>query len=392
MLLRKRAHVLIAQLWHKWERMMKWLVDADTPKVDEPFQEPNIIQAEGATTEVINVNGQFYRTYTFTSSGLFVVGQPADMEVLCVGGGGAGGYGWATGTAGAVTVVSASTGETQPGGAIGRAGGGGGGAVLQAKTQDIGGTNLTPAAYAITVGAGGQPNETAGGDSKVSFVISKSTTPGDPFPTDYADAVANFSPFNDIYVAQGGGRGGIVTTTADDGTAGGSGGGGSSLFDSTIYSDDTGAGGRGVTGQGNSGADGIDTYSGYAGGGGGAAGPGKAGSDPDLGPDGGAGFPSSITGKVVNYGGGGGGCGINRRPGIGGLGGGGQGWAFFATPTGTTRGYFFQNTPVNTAGTDGFGGGGGAGGYFNLSPNRVIAGAQPGGSGVVIIRFKIEAP
>lgn len=366
---------------------MTWLVDADTV---EPlvFQQLTVNESlTDGTSSVINVNGQFYRVHVFTSDGLFVVDNPGNAEILCVGGGGGGGAGFFVGSPGSKVIVPASTGETGTTRAVGRAGGGGGGGVVN-TTSFLGLNPLQQACYAITVGDGATPAQDAGEDSKVSFVTSAG--PGDPFPTDYADAVANFSPFNDILIAKGGGTGGYTSTaTVNDGKDGGSSGGGASLGNSDTFADDVSDAGRNTVGQGNVGANGIKVGTCHAGGGGGAVSRGKAGADPDLSPDGGDGLTSSITGKAVTYGGGGGGCG-DFRSGQGGLGGGGIGAFIHVTDTGA---FSSSTSPVNSAGTDGLGGGGGAGGFYNTTNSlRLIIGAQPGGSGVVIIRYPIASP
>lgn len=223
-------------------------------------------------------------------------------------------------------------------------GGGGAGGLLSGSVQ------LTPQSYAITVGAGGAGaplnSGTAGtnGSNSLAFGLT----------------------------AIGGGGGGSYPATPTS-ISGGSGGGAPYL----------GTSGAGTTGQGFAGG---ATNSGpnQGGGGGGAGGVGTStlGISPTVGPAGGPGMSSSITGTAVLYAGGGGGGGDiyggSGGSGIGGAGGGG--------PTGGQGAIYGGGAIGSTSGTDALAntgsGGGGAGGY-----STSIKGGN-GGSGIVIVRYK----
>ena len=148
-------------------------------------------------------------------------------------------------------------------------------------------------------------------------------------------------------VAIGGGRGGGHRGGAS-GANGGSGGGSGGQYSGT----DNNGSGTGTPGQGHNGGKSTS----YAGGGGGGAGqPGIGASVWQVGGKGGDGLQFYISGDLKFYGGGGGGF----PNGSGGLGGGGS---------------------AGIAGQANTGGGGGGGKMTGLR-------AQPGGSGLVIIRF-----
>lgn len=149
-------------------------------------------------------------------------------------------------------------------------------------------------------------------------------------------------------VAIGGGRGGGHRGGAS-GANGGSGGGSGGQYSGT----DNNQNGLGVSGQGNSGGKSVS----YGGGGGGGAGKsGEGASVWQVGGNGGDGLPFYIDNGLLKYYGGGGGGFPN---GLGGIGGGGS---------------------AGVAGQVNTGGGGGGGKTTGLR-------AQPGGSGVVIIKF-----
>ena len=262
------------------------------------------------------------------------------------------------------------------GGGGGGSGGGGGGGVLQKS-----GYSVSPGAtFSIRVGAGG-----AGGEGGLRRANAGALPGGS-------------SELNGI-VAFGGGGGGAPysgSTTSQNGASGGG-----SRFDCDTVPcarwGELGNAGRGTPGQGNSG--GTATYSSYGagGGGGGAGGAGFNTVQEHIGGNGGVGISSSITGQSLFYGGGGGG-GINDNTnsyvgrnvdgtiyrnasrstttggGRGGQGGGGTGSSYGYAGSG-------QGTAQNaTAGEANTGGGGGG-----VDPEDI--GGQPGGSGVVIIRW-----
>ena len=174
--------------------------------------------------------------------------------------------------------------------------------------------------------------------------------------------------------AFGGGSGGSESATAGwrNGGNGGSGGG-------TSYNGVTV--GTGTAGQGNAGGLGTSGGNNWTGGGGGGAG-GVGGNASKFYPGyGGPGVAYSITGNIEYYGGGGGGSSQNSGGGtvfigMGGIGGGGTG---AADPTGSTA-LIGQNGAPNT------GGGGGAQADVTGSGGT---GKGDGGSGVVILRYRV---
>lgn len=161
-------------------------------------------------------------------------------------------------------------------------------------------------------------------------------------------AAGNNSSFLDM-VSMGGGQGGFY----GNGLSGGSGGGGA-VFGTVHIRFENFVGGDGTPGQGFQG--GAPGGGGYPpcgpGGGGGAVSPGGKGSQDGVGGPGGHGFPSTITGELVYYAGGGSGKGPN---GIG----------------------------TNSQGYTGYGAGGG----YDLSESNYCnrLSAQPG---VLIIRYE----
>ena len=225
---------------------------------------------------------------------------------------------------------------TGSGGSQKGGGGGGGGGVRCTVGATGGGGSLETAlsliaqAYTVTVGAGG-------------------TGTGSTYGTQGSNSV-----FSTI-TATGGGFGGGSGNSA--GGTGGSGGGGS----------ENGAGGSGTVNQGYAGGTG-GSQGGAGGGGAGAVG---ATGGASSGGNGGNGVTTSISGTSTTYGGGGGGAAYTSggaNGGSGGTGGGGTG------PNSNGSGYV-----AATANT----GGGAHGGNGNM-------GAQdPGGSGIVIVRYAV---
>jgi hypothetical protein len=288
------------------------------------------ISATGGSTSTVNCGA--CKVHTFTSPGTFCVSSLSSIAAnntvsyIVVGGGGGGG-----------SV---------------RGGGGGAGGFREDKSPatpytasplDGAGTiTVTATGFPITIGAGGS---------------------GGTIPSGAASSGSN-SIFSTI-TAAGGGKGAGAGQTPTP--AGGSGGGGVG-----------GSGGSGNTPsvsppQGNNGGSGTTSACYGAGGGGGATAAGTNGTG-SAGGSGGAGATTSITGSPVAYSGGGGGSGYQGIPvGTGGTGGGGN--------AGTAGG------PAG-AGTTNRGGGGGGGFSPNVGIQPVSVGAA-GGSGVVIIRYKI---
>ena len=190
------------------------------------------------------------------------------------------------------------------------------------------------------------------------------------------------STFNSITSEGGGGGGTGSPSSSTDGQPGGSGGGGNGGYGAPGY---PGGAGNGNTPpvsppQGNNGGGGVVVtpgIGGYAGGGGGGATAAGAAANRPTGAagEGGAGASTSITGASVAYAGGGGGSGGNptNNHGAGGVGGGGAGIGPGA---------------CGNAGTANTGGGGGGIGDACGSPTPRLGGL--GGSGVVIIRYKVQ--
>ena len=333
----------------------KGWVTTDTGNSTDVFESPSIIATGGTIT-----NTPTCRIHTFTGPGTFCVSAIAanaannEISYLIVGGGGGGGS------------------NNNPGGP-GGGGGGGAGGFREVKTPvtpytasplDGYGTpsnrvTVTAQGYSIIVdggGAGGPSfnNGTAGGVSSGFGIISaggggggKSGPGGSPNPGSAGGAGGS-----------GGGGGGAPTS-------GGSGGAGNTP---PVSPNQGFTGGNGSTGGYGGGSGGGATVVGY-----------NAVSSPGGNPD----APSKSTGATTSInqtptafaggGGGGGWCGGTAPGNVGGVGGGGQG-AFGPFPAGAT---------TATAGTDNTGGGGG--GMFNSSG----AAGKNGGSGIVIIRYKI---
>jgi hypothetical protein len=220
-------------------------------------------------------------------------------------------------------------------------------------------TSLSCDVLQIAGGGGGQAG--GGGAGGLAYTSSNSLSATNYTVTIGAgganDASGVNSSFGALTAAVGGGGGSGWGTV---GKNGGSGGGGGSVSGTTVN------GGTGTSGQGNNGGSGVSER---AGGGGGASAVGSNGVGGGSGGAGGAGSSAysswasaTTTGVSGAYAGGGGG-GANGTGGAGGSGGGGTGSN--ASPTAGT---------VNT--------GGGGGGAYN-------AAGQPGGSGIVIIRYAV---
>lgn len=295
----------------------------------------NVRGSGGTVTEVntpiIGTGGSIstqgiYTVHVFTGNGTFTPPSGlGSLDVLIVGGGGGGG-GYRRGS------------------------GGGGAGGLRWET----GVTVNQPSYSVQIGAGGaggttSNNATGDGESGGDTAFGALTAVG----------------------GGGGGRGDQGTTGASGG-AGGSGGGGGS----TNSNNNPRPGGAGTVGQGNAGGAGNTSSNGNnqsGGGGGGAGAAGAAGSNGAAG-GGGIGTDFSATfGTGVGEagwfaGGGGGGKRNNQTIGIGGQGGGGNG---------------ANSDAPATAGDANTGGGGGGGGN---SGGGTYPG-QPGGSGIVIVRY-----
>jgi hypothetical protein len=221
------------------------------------------------------------------------------------------------------------------GGGAGKDGAGGGGA----GGFVTGTTILSTTTYPISVGAGGAKSITVGGQA----------SDGGP------------STFNSI-TALGGGGGGSKQANGRNGASGGGGGHPATYI-----------GGTGVSGQGFGGG------SSSAAGGGGGGGAGAVGANfVTTAGNGGIGKQSSINGILQYYAGGGAGGAWNAEGGTGGLGGGGNGGS--GAPLSIAR-------ATGQPGTINTGGGGGSAGYDSVGGQEMFAGN--GGSGIVIIRYRI---
>ena len=310
--------------------------NADLPR-------PSFISATGGTVSTVNCGA--CKVHTFTGPGTFCVsaisGTPANNQVsyLVVAGGGGGGQGGGGGGAGGFREVKAPTtpytaspldGYSTPGNII----------------------TVTATAFPVQVGGGGP-----GSGSPIGPAIAPGTT-------------GTNSNFSTIISAGGGGAGSHGSVAGATGGSGGGNGNGSAASGQSAKAGNTPSTTppQGQPGGASANPNGPPAFGGSGGGGAGAAG---GASSSSAGGAGGAGVATSINGSSVTRAGGGGGsvyAGCNQ--GAGGSGGGGAGGP--------------GNTPgVGTAGACNTGGGGGGGGYFSNG-----AGAN-GGSGIVIIRYKI---
>jgi hypothetical protein len=246
----------------------------------------------------------------------------------------------------------------------------------------------------VVAGGGSGGSRHAGGGGAGGLIYNSSFLVSAPVNVTVGDGGASISGsvqgingsnsvFSTLIAIGGGGGGRDITQPAGNG---GSGGG---QFGTSPT-------GQGTPGQGNNGGLGsqpsnfngsIYTYGGegtYGGGGGGGAGAVGTNSTSSTGPGitagaGGIGLQYSISGTPTYYAGGGGGgatttSGSGSTGGAGGLGGGGAG------------GGSVNNLTNGQAGTDGTGGGGGAGGF--TSGTNFASGK--GGSGIVIVRYKLD--
>ena len=297
-----------------------------------------ILTSSVTPTTITGTDGNQYSLHTFNSSGSFTITTAGLFDLFIVGGGGGGG------------AVSS---------AVGTGGGGGGGEVYELYQMYMPAT-----AYTVTVGAGGSArnnvNSASAGDagignrSRIFITATPSTAPffyalgGGAGLSQYrTDQI--YQVRIDSYAATGGGSGGYIYGAQV---------GGSSLIG-------LGSGGSGIN----------DSNYAASGGGGGAGGNGGdyTGSGATFkGGVGGAGVNSSFSGSSVGYGGGGSGGHATTQ----------------AVSTATHGGGTGSNSSgsVATAGTANRGGGGGGCGRQNLEPASY---AQNGGSGVVMVRYRI---
>ena len=301
----------------------------------------SFISATGGSTSTVNCGA--CKVHTFTSPGTFCVASLSSVAAnnvvsyIVVGGGGGGG-------------------------SIRGAGGGAGGfredkspatPYTASPLDGAGSITVTATGFPITVGAGGSGGTTS--------------------PSAAGDGSA--STFSTITAAGGGRGGGGPAGPSSTRTGGPGGSGGGSVDGQTIGSGNTPS----VSpSQGSNGGPGASSDNLGAGGGGGATATGTQGfplsGSGGSGP-GGAGATTSITGSPLAYAGGGGGSGYACiSAGAGGSSVGGNG----ATAGGAAG-----------AGTVNRGGGGGGGFQPNVGISPPVSTGGAGGSGVVIIRYKI---
>jgi len=222
----------------------------------------------------------------------------------------------------------------------GASGGGGGGGVVEDSIS------LTEGTYSVIVGDGGLNPEYTG-------MPFKGANGGDS------------SAFG--FAAEGGGGGGAYVDDNSVGNNGGSGGGGGGGINGSDM-----AGGAGASSQGFAGGDGRGgaAYQRAGGGGGGAGAAGESAPASGVGGSGGSGKTVDFRGASETLGGGGGGAGS----GSGGTGGGGDGAGV-------------GGEPLPVAGTPNTGGGGG--GSLSTTQTRAPEETGPGGSGIVMVRYKV---
>ena len=321
--------------------------------------------ATGGNTSAGIEPGNGYTYHVYTTPGNFVVtGEPGTVEYLCVGGGGGGG-------------------GTNVGG------GGGGGAVRTGSVADLG-----PGTYAITHGAGGTSTPVNvslqwgrgnnGGNSVIAFPSPITSDGGggggagnrapQAYPSDDGGVGYKDAPYSGNGSAGGGGW--RTGQGGSGGTYGNNGGNANGPGDGDGPGGSTAAGGGGGFGGAGESAPSYPSDGVSAGGNGGPAGPewGAPHITADISP----GDWDPVVGPTGVYGGGGAGGGDNfpeaspNAPGGGGKG-----------STGGCSGGS-QNSTGGSAFTGG--GGGGGGGCEGTDPPSPTAG-QPGGSGLVVIRY-----
>jgi len=313
------------------------------------------ISASGGTI----TNSGNCRIHTFTGPGTFTVNSAAvcaannAVSYLVVAGGGAGGGAYA-------------------------GGGGGAGGFRELKTP------VAPYTASPLDGYPSSPNRIVVSAQGYPIVVGGGGT-GIPGPcTSNRGGSGGVSTFSTITSAGGGGGGSGANTNRPikPGVAGGSGGGGMGNCGTAA-----GSGGAGNTPpttppQGQNGGGSSTSGPAYGGGGGGGAGEvGETGTNTKYG-RGGAGVSTQITGSALSYAGGAGNGTLSPYPASGG---GGD-----ASPCGTGGAGGGGGSPAATGGAGGNGTdnrGGGGGGGSTQPPSGVASGN--GGSGVVIIRYKI---
>ena len=317
--------------------------------------------ASGGSVTTLTVDNDIYAVHAFYNTGTstFSVSNPGSasfgsntLEYMVVGGGGSGGSDMG--------------------------GGGGAGGYLAGNFPAVAGN------YAVIVGAGGSGNN-AGVNNRRGWEGGRSSLIGNGTNLVAFGGGGGASNHN-----QGGNAAGGVNNGVTVGSGGGcSGGGGNAQSNAGINGTYGGSRrGTGTPGQGNDGGTGSGTW--YPGGGGGSAEAGR--SNPGKGGDG---TLNNILGPNYYWAAGGGGSnysayGANR----GGRGGGGGGAANNisngggdAINNGSTGGGGSTNSQTNRPGGNAganTGSGGGGGSHYN-SNNR----GGSGGSGIVVIRYKI---
>jgi len=240
--------------------------------------------------------------------------------------------------------------------------GGGGGGAGQYATGGGGGAGGYRTSYGTATGGGGSTESSQEILLATNYTITVGA--GGAGSTQGSDSVMGHSTGN--ITSTGGGRGGYRNAGVFNGGPGGSGGG---MVAQAGYS--SGAAGEGIRTaspvQGFNGSGQYNNGTTWYGGGGGGAGSQPTATYQDC-SNGGNGLPNAITGTSVTRGGGGASGGLIANqdsltgPGTGGTGGGGD---------------------YNVAGTTNTGGGGGGRNSNSSSVNQ----GQPGGSGLVVMRY-----
>lgn len=308
--------------------------------------------------------GTFYRSHLFTSTGTFTVTQlsedyPAEVEyVVVAGGGGAGGYGGSPATYRAgVAKGSPSIFDNGGPNPIPTTGGGTGGNYSVSNPNGPGGSGG---------GGAGQPGPANG--------------PGSPGTANqgYAGGTGYYSPPN---FWRGSGGGGAGSTGYDGGPDpdNGSRGGTMAMGGDGIYTKILNGVNLGLAGGGSGGGRRDPEGSGYE-----NVGP--------SGPYGGGGGGFSVTGEngLQNTGGGGGGGGGGAGSGGGGAGGYRSSVSGESSGGGASAEPAFTVTAGPTSYTVTIGAGGnGSAKYGNPGATKTDGGGGDGGSGVVIVRYRI---
>jgi hypothetical protein len=362
-----------------WENNVSWryrgsgaggsgIVVIRYPITPIPDFVPTIATGGDEINDVVDKDGH-WRVHKFTSTGTsnFSVTQVGThgIEFLVIAGGGSGGNGGTTNANG----------------------GGGAGGVVHCTSYELQNTGDIP----VTVGAGG---------ARI------------PYRQDNNGNEGQDSYFGNFRARGGGGGGGRGSGGSRNSTPGGSGGGGAEYNNTqgnnntqpAVTTGDANGPTIGAAGFGNRGAKRWQRWTGGGGGGAGTFGiDGSWQTYPLRAGDGGLGYYSTIEGEPKWYAGGGGGGANSTEKSGDGWHGGGRGfgrttyWDWNSGFTNQDNGGFQDPRTLGNRGSlDGLpntGGGGGAGTYWeNNASNWRYRGSGAGGSGVVIVRYRLSPP